>query len=274
MRQYCDSHVHTRNSHDGKLPIADIVEIAKSKGLCYLCTTDHLDYDLEYGNNKSPIKWKFLDLDKYAEEWKVAKQALDEDKNSTLNLRFGIEAAYSGEKEVCDRYRAAIEKYRFDTVINSVHCVDGKETYFKNAFLFKSKKKAYSRYIQTVLESLDAPYHYDTVAHFGYITHGAPYFDKTFRYEDFPDEIDAVLKGVIERNKALEINFHHQMNPPRDVIQRYYDLGGRKISYGSDAHRGDICKEYDATCDLLSEIGFTHFSVFEFGGKETLIPIN
>lgn len=273
MRQYCDSHVHTRNSHDGKLPIAEIVGIAKQNKLCYLATTDHLDYDLQYGNNSSAFKWKFLDLDAYHDEWKSAKQALDASKNTSLTLCFGIEAGYSGEEDVCRRYAEAIDKYKFDVVINSVHCVDGKEAYFKSAFLFKSKKRAYSRYLRTVLESLDAPYHYDIVAHVGYITHGAPYFDKTLRYVDFPEEIDAVLNGIIKRNKALEVNFHHQMNPPEDILRRYYELGGRKISYGSDAHRGDLCKCYDKTCDLLKSIGFTHFTVFSYGGAEMYIPL-
>lgn len=127
-------------------------------------------------------------------------------------------------------------------VINSVHCVDGYDVYFKMAFLFKTKKRVYRRYLETILESLDAPYKYDIVAHIGYIAHGAPYRDKLLRYKDFPNEIDAILKGIISRDKALEINFHHEMAPQRDIIERYYELGGRKISYGSDAQQGDIAK--------------------------------
>lgn len=171
-----------------------------------------------------------------------SKKALDDDKNNTLNLCFGIEASYDSSKAAKEAYQRTIAKYPFDVVINSVHCVDGYDVYFKMAFLFKTKKRVYRRYLETILESLDAPYQYDIVAHIGYIAHGAPYRDKLLRYKDFPNEIDAILKGIISRDKALEINFHHEMAPQRDIIERYYELGGRKISYGSDAHRGDICK--------------------------------
>lgn len=272
MSRRCDTHVHTRNSHDGRLPIAQIVDIAKAQNLCYIATTDHLDYDFQYGKNRAPVSWPMLDLDAYYQEWKTAKEALDNDKNNTLTLCFGIEASYDSSETAKRKYCETIQKYPFDVVINSVHCVDGYDVYFKMAFLFKSKKRVYSRYLETILESLDAPYPYDTVAHIGYIAHGAPYRHKQLRYVDFPTQIDAVLNGIISRNKAMEINFHHEMNPPRDIIERYYQLGGRKITYGSDAHRGDICKNFDEVSAMLKEIGFTHYSVFK-NHVEELIPI-
>ena len=268
----CDTHVHTKNSHDGKLPIQSIVDLAKAQGLCYLCTTDHLDYDFEYGKNRAPISWPPLDLPAYYKEWQIAKTALDNDKNSSLTLCFGIEASYDKSEKAKEKYKEIIREYPFDAVINSVHCVDGYDVYFKTAFLFKRKKHVYRRYLETILESLDAPYPYDIVAHIGYIAHGAPYRDKALKYSDFPEEIDAILKGIIERGKAMEINFHHDMAPGRDIVQRYYDLGGRKISYGSDAHRGDVCKNFDDAVQMLKEIGFTHLCVFE-KHREILLPI-
>lgn len=268
----CDTHVHTKNSHDGKLPIQSIVDLAKAQGLCYLCTTDHLDYDFEYGKNRAPVSWPPLDLPAYYKEWQIAKTALDNDKNNGLTLCFGIEASYDKSEKAKEKYKEIIREYPFDAVINSVHCVDGYDVYFKMAFLFKRKKHVYRRYLETILESLDAPYPYDIVAHIGYIAHGAPYRNKALKYSDFPDEIDAILKGIIERGKAMEINFHHDMAPGRDIVQRYYDLGGRKISYGSDAHRGDVCKNFDDAVQMLKEIGFTHLCVFE-KHREKLLPI-
>ena len=86
----CDTHVHSNNSHDGKVPISQIVQEAKAQGLCYLATTEHLDYDFEYGKNRAPVSWPNLDLEKYYKTWSEAKKALDDDKNNTLNLCFGI----------------------------------------------------------------------------------------------------------------------------------------------------------------------------------------
>lgn len=269
----CDQHVHTINSHDGKLPIAKIVDLAREQGLCYLATTDHLDYDFDYGNNKRPIYWPALNLDRYYQEWTDVKKSLDSDKTNNLTLCFGIEASYDPSDFVKGKYIETIDKYPFDVVINSVHCVDGYDVYFKMAFLFKTKKKIYSRYLDTILESLDAPYHYDVVAHIGYIAHGAPYKDKILRYEEFSDKIDKILLGIIARDKSLEVNFHHEMAPQRRIIERYFELGGRKISYSSDSHRGDICRNFDMAIAMLKEIGFTHLTVYK-DRKPIAIPID
>ncbi len=262
MKNYVDTHTHTSHSHDGKVTLWQVVEAAKNKGLCYLCTTDHVDYDFEYGNNKSPINWRFLNDEKYYADWQTAKKTLDDDKNNTLNLCFGIEASYDGNPKVVEKYQELIAKYPFDEVINSVHCVDGYDVYFNTAFWFKTKKKAYERYLQTIIASLDVPYQYDTVAHIGYIAHGAPYKEKALLYKDFPELIDELLKKIIAKDKAMEINFHHDMCPEINIIKRYFELGGRKISYGSDAHRADVCKDYEIACTMLKEIGFTHLCTF------------
>lgn len=264
---YADSHVHTRHSPDGKDSVCDIVAQAKAKGLSYLATTDHLDYDLKYGANRSPIVWEHIDLAAYYREWKEAESAAD-----GLDFNFGIEAGFEDDDRVCAEYISTFDKYPFDVVINSVHFVDGMDVYFPMAFFFKSKKKMYKQYLEKVLKSLDAPYGYDIVAHIGYVTRNAPYCNKELRYEEFSKEIDAVLNGIIDRAKSLEVNTHHAMTPTRELLERYYALGGRKISYGSDSHRGEICKDYENTCRILKEIGFTHFSVFK-KRVERQIPI-
>lgn len=270
--RYCDSHVHSINSHDGHISLGEIVSVAKEKGLEYLSVTDHCDYDFEFGGCAAPVKWGYLDIDKYYKNYKSEKQKLNADENNTLNLCFGIEAAYCDDPVCFAKYQETISKYPFDVIINSVHCVNKKDVYFKSAFLFKKKEQVYGDYLDTILKSLDAPYQYEIVAHIGYIAHGAPYKDRFLRYKDFPEKIDAILNGIIERGKVLEVNFHHEMNPPRDIIERYYELGGRKVSYGSDAHRGDICKEFENVSNMLKEIGFTYYSVF-VQHKEMLIPI-
>ncbi len=262
MKNLVDTHVHTTHSHDGKASLEKVIAVAKEKGLCHLCTTEHVDYDFEYGKNKAPVKWEFLDVEKYYRDWQVAKQALNDDKNNTLNLCFGIEASFDKNPRVIEKYQELIDKYPFDEVINSVHCVDGYDVYFKSAFWFKTKKQVYSRYLQTIIDSLDAPYHFDIVAHVGYIAHGSPYKEKTLLYQDFPELIDTLLKKIIEKDKAMEVNFHHAMCPEINILKRYFELGGRKISYGSDAHRADVCKDFEIACAMLKDIGFSHLCTF------------
>ena len=198
-----DSHVHTIKSPDGHDTIVSLLEDAKNRNFYYLATTDHLDLDLKVcKENKTPVAWNHIDLDKYYSEWKeAAKNAGD------VKFRFGIEAGY--DKGANEAYIETFKKYPFDVVINSVHFVDHWDVYFLNPFIFKSKKRIYRHYLEKILESLDAPYQYDIVGHIGYVTRNAPYKDKSLRLADFEDLINAILKKIIEKDKALEINTHH-----------------------------------------------------------------
>ena len=178
-----DSHVHTRFSSDGKDPVRDIVAEAKAKGLYYLATTDHLDYDLKFGHNRSPIPWKHIDLAAYKAEWEESAASLERE-GAPLKFRFGIEAGFSPEPQVIEKYQELFERMQFDVVINSVHFVNGWDVYFPNAFFFKSRRRMYGDYLDLVLKSLDAPYEYDIVAHIGYVTRNAPYKKKVLEYAD------------------------------------------------------------------------------------------
>lgn len=262
-----DCHVHSRNSSDGRDKIKDIVADARAKGINWLCITDHLDMDLKCGGHAA-VPWKHIDLDAYKSEWTAAAQEVADAKDFTF--RFGIEAGWSKKAESV--YVDLLPKYDFDCVINSVHFVYGWDVYFPQAFIFKSKKKIYTGYLDAVLNSLSAPYEYDVVAHIGYVTRSAPYKDKSLHYADYPEKFDAIFKGIIERGKALEVNTHTELFPSVELLKRYYELGGRKLSFGSDSHKAELCKNYESTCKMLKEIGFTHFSVFT-KHVETLIPI-
>lgn len=260
--QIFDTHVHSNHSHDGKFGIDELARLASSHGVDGFCITDHCDFDLEWGECTSAFVWKKLDAQKYYESYLFAKQEVEAVQNGSLNLLFGVEAGFSEKGRAGEKYAELIASYPFDEVINSTHCVKGKEAYFADYFEGKSKQTAYGDYLDAVLTSLDAPYPYDVVAHIGYITHGAPYEDKALRYEDFPDKFDAVLKGIIARGKTLEVNFHHAVAPDRSVVERYFELGGRAISYGGDSHRGEIGERFGEFAAMAKSVGFEGYNYF------------
>ena len=84
---------------------------------------------------------------------------------------------------------------------------------------------------------------------------------------DFQDELDEVLTAVIKKDKILEVNSSNKGGvsmtlPDKDILQRYYELGGRKISFGSDAHGVDRLADKRAEVgEMLKGIGFTHITV-------------
>ena len=62
--------------------------------------------------------------------------------------------------------------------------------------------------------------------------------------------------------------------PNMAVIQRYFDLGGKLITVGSDAHRwADVGAGVEKGLEMLKSVGFHHFTVYENHEPEFL-PIS
>lgn len=261
-----DVHTHSAFSADGVSPLEDMVGAAFAKGVKYYGVSEHFDYD--YNALGIPIKGKpaFTDADAYFK----AARALQRRYGDMLLV--GGEFGYSDDGGAQEKYAELIERYSPDFVVNSVHTVDGKDCWFGEYFAGKTKRQAYGAYLERVLESLSAPYPYDIVAHVGYVSRNAPYGDNKIDYSDYPDLYDRILKGVVERGKILEVNSSSRgagsrFLPDVDVLSRYYELGGRKVSFASDAHSVDrICDGRAEVVAALGKIGFTCITVPARGG--------
>ena len=124
------------------------------------------------------------------------------------------------------RYQEIIERYKPDYIINSVHRI-GNGYYEKDkngGKILREKRVVYNEYFECVLRSLEAPYKYDVVGHFGYCTRYAPYADKRASFEEYGAKIDRILKRIIELGKILEINTK--------------DEGGKIAPQAGDFYRG------------------------------------
>jgi histidinol-phosphatase (PHP family) len=188
----------------------------------------------------------------------------------------GAEFGYSDKAEVQKRYLETYEKFRPDYVINSVHCGDGKD--FCRYHFTEDKATTYRMYLGIIRRSLDAPYPYDIVGHIGYIARYVPYADRSFSLDEFGAEIDDILLTIIKKDKILEINSASKMQetmtlPSENILRRYFELGGRKVSFGSDAHFvARIADKREEVVKMLKEIGFTYVTV-PFRGEHIKVEI-
>ena len=111
------------------------------------------------------------------------------------------------------------------------------------------------------------PYDYDIVGHFGYVTRYAPYPDKSLMQPQFAERVDKILGRIIALGKTLEVNTHIRAPFPQlpedAVLRRYFELGGRNITFSSDAHRlTDLGDKFEDTREKLAAMGFAHWTVY------------
>ena len=259
-----DLHTHTFFSADGRQDMRVMLEKAISLGFKYYGTSEHFDYDYVAKHVKIGGKEvRQIDADAYFSRGR----ALQNEYKGKKCYLVGAEFAYDDSSRAQEKYCEAAEKYSPDFIINSVHTCLGRDCYFPEFFAGKSKEFAYNAYLFRILESLDAPYPYDIVAHIGYCSRNAKYPDPKLRYRDFSDVLDAILKKIIAKNKILEVNTSAKTAgspfiPDTDILQRYFGLGGRKVLFSSDAHdETRIGEKREIVSEALKKIGFTHVTL-------------
>ncbi len=269
-----DMHTHSAFSHDGHAELSVMLAAAQEKGIAFYGVNDHFDYDYDPKQHSEELFKKLANAE--AEEYFHAARHLQEDYEGVMNVAVGVEFGYSDDPLVEAKYLETYEKYRPDYVINSVHSIGGRD--YSRSTLPADKTVAYLEYLALIRRSLDAPYPYQVVAHLGYVARYAPFADVRMDLETFGKQLDDIFRTIIQKGKILEVNtaskhLKQRSLPDTQLLKRYYQLGGRKIIFGSDAHSVDrIADKWDETAATLKEIGFTHLTL-PFRGEEIQVEI-
>ena len=270
-----DMHTHSSPaSHDAQCSTEEMLSKAHSLGVGFYGLSEHFDYD--YNRSLMTEEQRAHTINGNPEEYFHRARHLQEDYGGAMNVVVGAEFGFSEDKEVQGRYAATYEKYHPDFVINSVHSGGGID--FCSQTLTQDKEGVYREYLRLIRASLEVTYPYDIVGHLGYIARYVPYQDRDFKLEEFREEIEDILKTIIKKDKILEVNSSVKnlpwlCIPDVHLLKRYYELGGRKISFGSDAHfKERILDKRKEVVAALKEIGFTYVTV-PFKGEHIKVEI-
>ncbi len=218
-----DCHVHTKFSTDSKMNIEDAAKRASELNLG-LIITEHIDI-------KYPIEDKFV--------FKPEEYFKEYSKYRNDNLLLGLEM---GMREDCvEENRDIASGYAFDYIIGSIHVVDNVDLFEDKVYEGRSKKEVYSGYLYTLLQCIKKHDFVDCLGHIDYICRYAKYGDNEMHYLDFSEEIDEILKELVNTGRAIEINTRRLMkaevvNNLIPLYKRYHELGGVIVTVGSDAH--------------------------------------
>ena len=269
-----DMHTHSTLSHDGRDTLEAMLCEAQKKGVSFYGVSEHFDFD--YDLSVTPAKGYTPPTNAQIEETFHKARHLQEDYEGVMNVAIGAEFAYADDEKAHSAYRELYDRYHPDFVINSVHSANGLD--FCWTEFTGTKEEIFRNYLRMIRRSLDAPYPYDIVGHIGYVARYVPFEDKTLSLEEFGEEIDDILKTIIAKGKILEVNsstkIPNQISlPDLPIVQRYYDLGGRKVSFGSDAHfKERILDKREELVSALKKIGFTYITV-PFKGEYIKVEI-
>ena len=258
-----DFHLHSYFSGDSTAPMEEMIKSALDKGLKGICITEH--YDVDYPVYKEAPDCTFMiDFPAYRAQY-LEMLSKYQDK---LDFGFGIELGL--QPHLAETYYKLLEEYPFDFVIGSIHTCYGHDPYFPPFFEGISEEEAYRKYFTGILENLEVYDGFDTFGHLDYVVRYGPNKDKFYTYERYQDLLDPILTKLISMGKALECNTGainyglKSLNPSREILERYRELGGEQVTIGSDAHRPDaLAKGLDVARDLLLDCGFTHYTTFQ-----------
>ncbi len=261
-----DSHAHTVNSHDGGQTMQELCLAAMEKGLCGIAVTDHADM------------WFYESDNTYARIKNCIEQVHEMQKlyKNQIELLLGVEM---GEYLYSPQHGETImELAEYDIILGSVHSVfyeDWTDSYSRLSFdkeTTQMKKiigfmHEYFTQMTNMTEHTDI----DTVSH---LTCPLRYINGKYKrgldISQFNKEITHILSVMIERNLALEINtsgINSELGdfmPEYNIVKKYYDMGGRLITIGSDAHISkNIGNGWAEAIQMLKAAGFSCYHYYK-----------
>jgi histidinol-phosphatase (PHP family) len=262
-----DFHLHTNISVDSPASIDEMIQKAAEAGFTEVAITDHVDH------NPADDGAGMYDPDKAY----LATLAVRERFADRITVRHGAEL---GEPHFYAKENERLLKLPLDVVIGSIHCM-GNFGIHSDLFDKISPPYAIRNYFQLMQEMVNQA-DIDILGHLDYFDrYTAPRKIPGYNPDEYKDQIIGILKTIISRNIALEINtsgFRPGHDAPRPfphprVLTWYYEMGGRLISIGSDAHLPEqIGIGFSPTIELLQKIGFREYHVYR-ARKAFPVPI-
>lgn len=257
-----DLHTHSDFSIDAENSLEEMCEKAVELGLSAICFTEHLGFDpcdQGYGFFKPAA---FL---------KAVEEAREKYQGKIIILS-GVEFSEPHNYKKEFQETAAMG---FDMIMAAIHSIDHMFVSEKELLEKYSPEQIYASYYQLTLETVRFG-GFDVLAHLDFPKR----YIKTGGKES--GIVKEILKTLIKKDIALEINTslfrkgRKKTMPEESILKLYAELGGKKVTIGSDAHRTaeiashleaavQLIEKYDLTCGYYKNRRF-HY-VFQFGRK-------
>ena len=260
-----DYHIHTHHSGDSDAPMEATIERAMEQGLKKICFTEHQDLDFPEIPGQAPDRFTLI-----TEPYRDEVFACREKYGDRIDIGFGVEIGLQLEDTV-RKNREYMSGFDFDFVIASIHLMDHQDFYYPYVWEGRSIDEMYRHCFELTLENITVFKDFDVLGHLDYITRYSPDKGASYDWTRFADIIDEVLKQLIADGKGLDINSKvlftnpdGNPNPHPAILKRFHELGGRFITFGSDAHFPEqVACGFERTRQMALDAGFTEYYTFE-----------
>jgi histidinol-phosphatase (PHP family) len=260
-----DYHIHSNYSADAHASMEDMCRSAVAAGVPEIGFAEH--YDLHPDEN--PRDWLRL------EPWLAELDQCRKKFSGRLQIRTGIEI---GEPHLFPvEVEAMLARAPFDYAIGSLHWV-GRTATFNVAFFQRPAEEAFRLYYEE-LECMTRLGGFDVLGHLDFPVRTA--FDVYHGYNprSYETLIRPVLQNCIERGIALDVNTSAMRKQARvllpglEILRWYAEMGGERVTLGSDAHRPEHVAAYlDVALEAIKAAGLRFLTRFE-GRLPRLIPL-
>jgi len=252
-----DLHTHSEHSHDADYPVIEMCEAALKAGIGVFAIADHYDV-----NNLDP-DFSFLDksMKRSVNDTLAAKDLYQ----GKIEMLTGIELGQPLEKP--GKADEILVSYPFDFVLGSLHNAPGRlDIYYYNrpgdTDLFNAELEAY---FAALLEMIRWG-RFDAAAHITYpFRFISPGDRENYPFGRWDDYLETAVKTLAEKGLALEVNTNHPSYtlPGLRWVKRFRELGGEKLTLGSDAHSPRrVGNGIDAGMRTASDAGFAYLCYF------------
>ena len=253
-----DAHLHTELSPDSAVPLELYCAQAAERGVREIAITDHLDFmpgapAYAYASYQRRER----DVRAAAERWA-----------GRVTIRFGVELTYESRYE--DAIREHLRTHSYDYSIGSVHAMsDGPYDRSRAASFVagKSLAEATAPYFAEVAAAIQSGL-FDTIGHLDMIKRYLIRWWPAADYAAIPEVYEPLLVALVESGAALEVNasgLRHptgEMYPGPWVVARFRELGGRRVTVGSDSHLPS-CFAFgiEEACEIVAAAGFDRLTL-------------
>jgi histidinol-phosphatase (PHP family) len=253
-----DSHMHTAFSHDSKVLLEMYTAQAAVYGIREIAITDHVDFGPDQPG------YRYFDYDvrrkviaDAAERWA-----------GRVQIRHGVELTYESRYE--DVIREYLEKHAFDFTIGSVHAVKDSPYTKANIESFAAGRtvaEAVEPYFAEVERAIRSDL-FDTLGHLDQCKRWLLPWFPTAAFATIPESYEPLLRALVETGMALEVNTsglrrpEAEMYPARWVVERFRQLGGERVTVGSDAHMPQhFAFGLEEAAEIVAAAGFDRLSL-------------